>query len=187
MLGVSRRFGMYHVGRISSLPSYSAVKSGVMLSRAVIPLAHHHKQLDTLPAPVKQDHVRGMSSHFVTSKSVTVTQQLNAHRSRVTVIPLSQEDTLPAPATFLDKQATSGGGYLTVERTKDQLAQMFLPRGFPASVTPNYAPYSAWHFAHLATGTVTGGDDLLPKKISPRSFIACVEACGLGILKFDND
>ncbi|KAJ3355424.1 hypothetical protein HDU83_003401 [Entophlyctis luteolus] len=39
---------------------------------------------------------------------------------------------------------------------RDQLMVMFLPKGYPESVTRGYLPYSLWQFAHSVTGTVTG-------------------------------
>ncbi|KAF9329941.1 hypothetical protein BG006_007049, partial [Podila minutissima] len=34
---------------------------------------------------------------------------------------------------------------------------VFLPKGFPESVTPNYWPFAKWQFAHNVAGSVTAG------------------------------
>ncbi|KAI8613180.1 vitamin B6 photo-protection and homoeostasis-domain-containing protein [Chytriomyces sp. MP71] len=39
---------------------------------------------------------------------------------------------------------------------RDQLMVMFLPKGFPRSVTPDYLSYTIWQFLHSVSGTVTG-------------------------------
>lgn len=35
---------------------------------------------------------------------------------------------------------------------------VFLPKGFPESVTPNYWPFAKWQFAHNVAGSVTAGE-----------------------------
>ncbi|KAI9331819.1 vitamin B6 photo-protection and homoeostasis-domain-containing protein [Zopfochytrium polystomum] len=43
-----------------------------------------------------------------------------------------------------------------IRKIRDTLTVTFLPKGFPQTVTPDYLPYTLWHFLHSVTGTVTG-------------------------------
>ena len=36
------------------------------------------------------------------------------------------------------------------------VSRIFLPAGYPSSVTGNFMQYSAWQFVNLTTGTMTG-------------------------------
>lgn len=65
----------------------------------------------------------------------------------------------PSPTT---KGDTTNGD--SDEKTVEQLLSpqtalaVFLPKGFPDSVTPNYWPYAKWQFVHNVTGSVSAGE-----------------------------
>lgn len=65
----------------------------------------------------------------------------------------------PSPTT---KSETANGD--PNEKTVEQLLSpqtalaVFLPKGFPESVTPNYWPYAKWQFVHNVTGSVSAGE-----------------------------
>ncbi|KAJ3065519.1 hypothetical protein HDU98_011128 [Podochytrium sp. JEL0797] len=62
-------------------------------------------------------------------------------------------DVVPGPAA---KDAPRNALLLAARAAKDQLMVMFLPKGYPRSVSSDYLPYTTWHFAHSTLGTVTG-------------------------------
>ncbi|KAJ3108651.1 hypothetical protein HDU97_000507 [Phlyctochytrium planicorne] len=44
----------------------------------------------------------------------------------------------------------------SVTAVKNTLIMTFLPKSYPDSVSPDYLPYTLWHFAHCVSGTITG-------------------------------
>ena len=44
-----------------------------------------------------------------------------------------------------------------LEQIQNKFNVMFLPKGYPLSVSAPYLSYSIWHFSHLVIGTITGG------------------------------
>jgi len=122
---------------------------------------------------------------------LSITQRLSVHKSRVTTLevdlPANQGDdpgfrvkvSDPPGAAVIDDGATAASGL------RERMLQMFLPKGFPQSVSDNYRSYSAWHFAHLTAGTVTGGwHHCLPSSSLPRhpltlfcQFCPCSRSC----------
>ncbi|KAJ3404093.1 hypothetical protein CcCBS67573_g01900 [Chytriomyces confervae] len=56
------------------------------------------------------------------------------------------------------KRSNTGGNATAhlIFALRDQLMVMFLPKGFPGSVTPDYFKYTVWQFMHSVSGTVTG-------------------------------
>ncbi|GJJ75957.1 hypothetical protein EMPS_08315 [Entomortierella parvispora] len=63
----------------------------------------------------------------------------------------------PSPTAKSDTDGSADSSEKTVEQllSPQTALAVFLPKGFPESVTPNYWPYAKWQFVHNVTGSVS--------------------------------
>ncbi|KAJ3215426.1 hypothetical protein HDU67_000410 [Dinochytrium kinnereticum] len=97
-----------------------------------------------------------------------VLRTVNDGTKPVILEPISRQlpSTEHRAGEFLTHKARSA--FLAVKNT---LIMTFLPKSYPESVTPDYLPYTLWHFAHSVSGTITG----------TLSTQALLQALGMGV------